>query len=68
MIDSFTPMTDLERERADVLTLLAEANIEWTRRRVMQLDRTKIEADIATLERKSRRLEEKIRKAEKRNA
>lgn len=66
MIDSFTPMTDLELARADVLTLLAEANVEWTRRRVMRLDRTVVEDYIAKLERKSRRLEEKIREAEKR--
>lgn len=57
---------DLETRRTHILTLLSEANAEWTRRRAMALDRTRIEVEIATLARKSRRLEEKIRKAEKR--
>lgn len=66
MNDPFTPMTDLEQERADVLAVLCEVNAEWTQRRLMRLDMTKIEERIRELERKSRRLEEKIRKAEKR--
>jgi hypothetical protein len=55
-------MTDLEQERADVITRLAEANMDWVRRRAMGYDRAALDVEIAALERKSRRLEEKIRK------
>lgn len=61
-------MMELKQELADVLTLLAEANREWIRRRIHQLDRSGIEEEIGTLERRSRRLEEKIRKADARTA
>jgi hypothetical protein len=55
-------MTDLEQQRAHVYQLLAEANMEWIRRRAVGHDRTALDTEIAALERKSRRLEEKIRK------